>query len=960
MRTLAAAFPEWLPGVLRGFQELFDVLSVSSGFILFPVEVPDSEVARVLADWLSRRGVSVTTIEPKTDGDWEDLAASILRSAPPPEGGALMVIGGPQAASVRPAVIQALRLVNQRRDTMARHLKRPLLWTGPVSFLDATWNHAPDFWSVRALDQRIAPPEGGDALDSLRHLLTAAREQGDVRSEARLAVQLADDLSSAGAYVEAMELLGETLSRAKSEPVEVRGELTIRKARLFLLQGDTFAAEELMRALLEWPLPKEMVAAALLVLAGAHARAGRHEEALGAYEQALSAAEQAKDIAAEIQARIGIGLNSVSAGGPISEARASIQKAVEQAHAIGDPALEAHALRALSHVNAGLNDEADAKKLLLDALHREAAQSVRDVTGSLALALSDARAKRSALLASGEATAAIDAEILELRRRLREGGQLRIGDSLGDDRYLLLRSIGRGGFATVWEALDRRRRERVALKVLHPQLSHDSVRRDRFFRGARVMAELNDDAIVRVLEPYGEDGGFCYFVMELVLGGTFERAVLEHGLPVERVLTVGVTIAEALARVHAKGVVHRDVKPSNILLDESGAPKLSDFDLVADPGNTTGGTQTGAMGTFLYAAPEVLSRPQDAGPAADVFALGMTLLFGLYGRPIPLSALRDPELLFREIACPDAVKDVLRKATAWTLEDRYPDAGLFAAALRQANQALPKKAAPSSEDAPPDSTSVIKKRPSPSAQTARIGDGPVSNAPAKEPRPAAAPVSRVAILGFGAALLVAITFYLATGPDSGSTLNGSGDTNDPTSLVTATIAEDAAPPQTSTETTSTTTSAPSTSGSLSPRVICGEGSIPVEGSETFDCVDRAPVKKEEYEACVRDKKCRSTVVCAGSGASAAPFAGCVDWPAAYTFCQSRGASLPTDRDLARSNKQVSPDAPLREWTSILGGTKDGKIEALVFNRRTEMTSIQETTSQDQWLGFRCVTRHFLP
>lgn len=90
--------------------------------------------------------------------------------------------------------------------------------------------------------------------------------------------------------------------------------------------------------------------------------------------------------------------------------------------------------------------------------------------------------------------------------KLRDGGQLRAGDWLGDGRYLLVKQLGRGGFAVVWEAHDRRGERRVAIKVLHLHLASDPQRRERFVRGARVMPELAHPGVVRVFDPHGENG----------------------------------------------------------------------------------------------------------------------------------------------------------------------------------------------------------------------------------------------------------------------------------------------------------------------------------------------------------------------------------------------------------------------------------------------------------------------
>ncbi|XXX73571.1 protein kinase [Sorangium sp. So ce134] len=307
-------------------------------------------------------------------------------------------------------------------------------------------------------------------------------------------------------------------------------------------------------------------------------------------------------------------------------------------------------------------------------------------TRSLSVRLEAARNRKRLLQEAGVITVEVDQEILSLRRQLRAGGQLRAGDWLGDGRYLLLEPIGSGGFGVVWRAFDRDRSEQVAIKVLHGWLSGDPIRLARFFRGARLMAELAHEAVVRVVETHGIDGGYHYFVMDFVTGGDLRKAVLEKRIAGEAVLPILLKIGDALAEAHAKGYVHRDVKPANILLDDAGSPRLTDFDLVSGA-DTTGGTRTGAMGTVVYAAPELLHRPQDADARADVYGLGMTAMFGLRGEELPLDVLRNAEEQIERLSCPTAVKDVLKRAVAWRPEGRFSDAAAFSDALRRARSA---------------------------------------------------------------------------------------------------------------------------------------------------------------------------------------------------------------------------------------------------------------------------------
>jgi formylglycine-generating enzyme required for sulfatase activity len=302
-------------------------------------------------------------------------------------------------------------------------------------------------------------------------------------------------------------------------------------------------------------------------------------------------------------------------------------------------------------------------------------------TRMLSEELADAYERKQSLEAAGVDTSEVMQEILRVKREIRSGGQLRPGDRLGDNRYLLIERIGRGGFANVWKALDRAFQRQVAIKALHSELAGDVIRRERFFRGARIMAELDHPAVVRIIEPHGEDDDYHYFVMELVAGGDLRRAVLDGRVDASALVPLLLRLGEALAVAHARGLVHRDIKPANVLLTESGDLRLADFDLVS-AADTTGGTRTGVLGTLVYAAPELLDRPQEADARADVYGLGMTAAFVLHGADLPREVLRDGAGFIAGLPCDESLKRLLQRAVAWNAPDRFTDAASFCQALR--------------------------------------------------------------------------------------------------------------------------------------------------------------------------------------------------------------------------------------------------------------------------------------
>jgi len=229
-------------------------------------------------------------------------------------------------------------------------------------------------------------------------------------------------------------------------------------------------------------------------------------------------------------------------------------------------------------------------------------------------------------------------------------------DRILGGRYRLRRELARGGMATVWEAEDKVLTRRVAIKVLHPHLAGDDAFRTRFRREAVAAAKLAHPHIVTTYDT-GRDADVAYIVMELVQGTTLARQLKDHGpLPVAKAVDVAMQVADALACAHAHGVVHRDVKPANILLREDGHVKVADFG-IAKAGTGHDLTRTGVvMGTAKYLSPEQVSgSPADAG--SDIYALGIVLYEMLAGTPPFIGDSDLSTAVARLTAAPGSLRD---------------------------------------------------------------------------------------------------------------------------------------------------------------------------------------------------------------------------------------------------------------------------------------------------------------
>src|SRR3954449_10933858 len=258
-------------------------------------------------------------------------------------------------------------------------------------------------------------------------------------------------------------------------------------------------------------------------------------------------------------------------------------------------------------------------------------------------------------------------------------------------RYRLDAQIGAGGMSTVYRAFDATLERRVAIKLMHREIASDSDQLERFRREARSVAQLSHPHIVGVIDA-GEDQGRPYIVLEYVEGETLKERIRRNGeLDVSEAVAYAIEIARALGCAHARHIVHRDVKPQNVLIDEEGSAKVTDFGIARsldDDGLTADGR---VLGTTDYVSPEQ-ALGHDVSGQSDLYSLGIVLYEMLTGS-VPFRGenqvavamkhvreeLPDVQTLRPEVSA--ALAAVVDRATAKNLDRRYLDAGSLVADL---------------------------------------------------------------------------------------------------------------------------------------------------------------------------------------------------------------------------------------------------------------------------------------
>lgn len=251
---------------------------------------------------------------------------------------------------------------------------------------------------------------------------------------------------------------------------------------------------------------------------------------------------------------------------------------------------------------------------------------------------------------------------------------------VGEGRFQLRRPLGTTPVGGVFEATDRERGAPCAVKMLDQSATSEQSAQ-RFLAEARVLSEVDHPHVLHAW-AYGCESGFCWYAMDLLPQSLRDHCKRKGRVPTQVALAATLQVLSALHTVHGLGLVHRDVKLTNVLVGDDGKVRLADFGVAHHPDGTVSfETVPGqALGTPGYGAPEQWSGDEEVGPSTDVFAVGVLLYRMLSGRPpdrLHLSHYR-PHLLDE---LPEAVREVLLCASSVEVDDRYPSARAMARAV---------------------------------------------------------------------------------------------------------------------------------------------------------------------------------------------------------------------------------------------------------------------------------------
>ena len=272
-----------------------------------------------------------------------------------------------------------------------------------------------------------------------------------------------------------------------------------------------------------------------------------------------------------------------------------------------------------------------------------------------------------------------------------------------DGRYQLIRQVGNGGMASIYEGLDTRLDRKVAVKIMHPHLAQDEQFVERFIREAKAAASLSHPNIVAVQDQGWNQSGTpaVFIVMEMVEGHTLREYLHEQGrLSYQDAIRFLLPVLSALAAAHKQGIVHRDIKPENILVSKEGRIKIADFGLAKGPllGATMTAESSVILGSVSYLSPEQVQRGV-ADSRSDVYAVGITA-FELFTGKKPFDGAEPIQIAYMHVnervprvssiisSIPAELDDLIHRATAADPDERPRDAEEFHALLSAINASL--------------------------------------------------------------------------------------------------------------------------------------------------------------------------------------------------------------------------------------------------------------------------------
>jgi serine/threonine-protein kinase len=274
---------------------------------------------------------------------------------------------------------------------------------------------------------------------------------------------------------------------------------------------------------------------------------------------------------------------------------------------------------------------------------------------------------------------------------MRVTAEPQLGDTVG--RWRLEELLGEGGMGRVYRGVETNGSgKEAAVKIVKAELARDDIFRRRFDREAKVAQRVNHPHVVPVIET-GEQDGIPYLVQQFISGGSLEDRIKAEGtMPLAETVRICTAVASGLDALHTEGLIHRDVKPANILLDEEGVPYIADFGLAKDRDASILTKAGQALGSMDYMAPEQI-RGEEVSAQSDVYALGCVMYECLAGKP-PFADRQGMRILWAHLQeePPDPLADrddvpadvgwALRQALEKEPDERPPTATAYASMVR--------------------------------------------------------------------------------------------------------------------------------------------------------------------------------------------------------------------------------------------------------------------------------------